>query len=207
MHGLTECLRTTYLPPEEVETKPTSVGKGMRNVELWVEDADGRRLPLGETGEMIVRGPTVMAGYWNDPEATANALMPGPYPWERVLRTRDLFTTDRDGYFYFVARSDELIKSRGEKVSPIEIENVLHLLEGVREVRVIGIPHEVFGQAIQAEIVLKDGHTLSEQDVKGHCRKSLEDFKVPQNVLFVDLIPKTVGGKIKRATSSDEGRY
>lgn len=198
MHGLTECLRTTYLPPEEVETKPTSVGKGMRNVELWVEDADGRRLPPGEVGEMIVRGPTIMAGYWNDPEGTAKALIPGPYPWERVLRTRDLFMMDTDGYFHFVARSDELIKSRGEKVSPIEVEDILYLLEGVHEVRVIGIPHDIFGQAIQAEIVLKEGFVLSDLEVKAHCRKLLEDFKVPQNVLFVSSLPKTAGGKIKR---------
>ncbi len=198
MHGLTECLRTTYLPPDEVETRTSSVGTGMTNVELWVEDADGQRLPPGHVGEMIVRGSTLMQGYWNDPEGTAKALIPGPYPWEKVLRTRDLFTMDKDGYFHFVARSDELIKSRGEKVSPIEVEDIIYTLEPVQEVRVIGVPDPVLGQAIKAEIVLKEGKKLELQEVKAHCRRFLEDFKVPQAVEFVASLPKTQGGKIKR---------
>ena len=201
MHGLTECLRTTYLPPDEIDTRTTSVGTGMRNVELWVEDADGRRLPPGQVGEMIVRSSTLMAGYWNDPEGTAKALIPGMYPWERVLRTRDLFKMDEEGYFYFVARSDELIKSRGEKVSPIEVEDMIYTLDAVQEVRVIGVPDPVLGQAIRAEIVLKDGRTLTAQEVKAHCRQHLEDFKVPQAVEFVAQLPKTQGGKIKRSGS------
>ena len=160
MHGLTECLRTTYLPPDEVETRTTSVGTGMRNVELWLEGPDRKILGRGEAGEMIVRGPTLMAGYWNDPETTAQVLIPGPYPWERVLRTGDVFRTDADGYFHFVGRSDEVIKSKGEKVSPVEVENVIYTLDAVLENRVIGVPDEVFGQAIRAEIVLKEGMML-----------------------------------------------
>ncbi len=200
MHGLTECLRTTFLPPGEVETRTTSVGTGMRNIELWVEDADGKRLPPGHVGEMIVRGSTLMAGYWNDPEGTAKALIPGPLPWERVLRTRDLFRMDEEGYFHFVARSDELIKSRGEKVSPIEVEDVIYTIEAVNEVRVIGVPDPILGQAIRAEIVLKEGRELPVQEVKAHCRRFLEDFKVPHSVEFVASLPKTQGGKIKRTT-------
>ena len=199
MHGLTECLRTTYLPPEEVETRTTSVGCGMPNVELWVEDADGQRLPPGQVGEMIVRGSNLMQGYWNDPEGTAKALIPGPYPWEKVLRTKDLFVMDEEGYFYFVARSDELIKSRGEKVSPIEVEDIIYTLDAVLENRVIGVPDAVLGQAIRAEIVLKEGRSLTAQEVKAHCRAYLEDFKVPQIVEFVASLPKTQGGKIKRS--------
>ncbi len=202
MHGLTECFRTTYLPPGEIESRPTSVGRGMPNVELWVEDPEGRRLPPGEVGEMVVRGPNVMVGYWNDPESTARALKPGRYPWEKVLRTKDYFMMDEAGYFYFVARSDELIKSRGEKVSPIEVEDVIYGLEAVHETRVVGVPDEVFGQAIRAEIVLKEGKLLSVQEVKAHCRKHLEDFKVPQQVDFVPELPKTAGGKIKRSQES-----
>jgi acyl-CoA synthetase (AMP-forming)/AMP-acid ligase II len=199
MHGLTECLRTTFLPPDELETRATSVGRGMRNIELWIEDADGQRLGPGHVGEMIVRGSTLMAGYWNDPEGTAKALIPGPLPWEKVLRTRDLFRMDEDGYFHFVARSDELIKSRGEKVSPIEVEDVIYTIDAVNEVRVIGVPDPILGQAIRAEIVLKEGRTLTPQEVKAHCRRFLEDFKVPQAVEFVGSLPKTQGGKIKRS--------
>ncbi|HTO93627.1 MAG TPA: AMP-binding protein [Bacteroidota bacterium] len=199
MHGLTECLRTTYLPPDEIETRTTSVGTGMRNIELWVEDADGVRLGPGHVGEMIVRGSTLMVGYWNDPEGTAKALIPGPMPGEKVLRTRDLFRMDEEGYFHFVARSDELIKSRGEKVSPIEVEDVIYTLDAVNEVRVIGVPDTILGQAIRAEIVLKEGRTVSAQEVKAHCRRFLEDFKVPGVVEFVASLPKTQGGKIKRS--------
>jgi len=199
MHGLTECLRTTFLPPEEIDAKPTSVGSGMRNVELWLEDAAGNRVPPGHVGEMMVRGSNIMQGYWNDPEGTANVLRPGRYAWERILRTRDLFTTDEDGYFHFVAREDELIKSRGEKVSPVEVEDVLYRLDAVHETRVIGVPDAVLGQAIRAEIVLKENRTLSVQEVKSHCRKNMEDFKVPQHIEFVASLPKTQGGKIKRS--------
>ena len=198
MHGLTECLRTTFLPPDEIETRTTSVGTGMKNVELWLEDPERKVLERGEAGEMIVRGPTLMAGYWNDPETTAQVLIPGPYPWERVLRTGDVFRTDKDGYFHFVGRSDEVIKSKGEKVSPVEVENVIYTLDAVLENRVVGVPDEVFGQAIRAEIVLKEGRTLSAGEVKAHCRQFLEDFKVPQIVEFVALLPKTQSGKIKR---------
>lgn len=199
MHGLTECLRTTYLPPEEVETRTTSVGRGMRNVELWLEDADGRRLPAGQVGEMMVRGSNVMQGYWNDPEGTAKVLIPGRYPWERVLRTRDLFMMDENGYFHFVARSDELIKSRGEKVSPIEVEDIIYTLEAVLETRVIGVPDPILGQAVRAEVVLKEGQSLTQEEIKAHCRAHLEDFKVPHIVEFVASLPKTQGGKIKRS--------
>ncbi len=202
MHGLTECLRTTYLPPAQLDTRPTSVGVGMPNVELWVQGPDGNRLPPGVAGEMVVRGSNIMAGYWRDPEATAKMIIPGKHPWERILRTGDLFKTDEEGYFYFVARSDELIKSRGEKVSPIEVEDVVYLMPEVLEARVIGVPDQVLGQAIRAEIVLKDGQQLSIQQVKGHCRKHLEDFKVPHQVEFVVGLPKTQGGKIKRSSGT-----
>ncbi len=202
MHGLTECLRTTYLPPDQLDIRPTSVGVGMPNVELWIQDASGNRLPPGVPGEMAVRGSNIMAGYWRDPEATARMITQGVYPWERVLRTGDLFKADEEGYFYFVARSDELIKSRGEKVSPIEVEDAIYLMPEVLEARVIGVPDQVFGQAIRAEIVLKEGQQLAVPQVKAHCRKHLEDFKVPHQVEFVASLPKTQGGKIKRSTGS-----
>lgn len=201
MHGLTECLRTTYLPPEELERRPTSVGRGMQNVELWLVDEHGVQVPAGTTGEMMVRGATVMQGYWNDPEATSKALVPGRYPWERVLCTGDLFVTDADGYFYFVARKDEIIKTKGEKVSPIEVENILYMLDAVHESRAVGVSDPILGQAIQAEIVLKKGKTLAIGEVKAHCKEYLEDFKIPKFVKFLDSLPKTEGGKIRRSST------
>jgi amino acid adenylation domain-containing protein len=201
MHGLTECLRTTYLPPEELDRRPTSVGRGMPNVELWIEDEHGQRLSDGRTGELVVRGANVMRGYWNAPEETARVLRPGRYPWERVLYTGDLFRMDRDGFLYFVSRKDDVIKSRGEKVSPLEVENIIYTLDEIAEVRVIGVPDDILGQAIKAEIVLKEGKTLSERDVLTACKKHLEDYKVPHVVDFLPSLPKTLGGKIKRSLS------
>ncbi len=198
MHGLTECLRTTYLPPDQTEQKPTSVGCGMPNVELWLEDLRGNRLPSGQTGELMVRGANIMQGYWNDPVTTAKVIRVETSHKERTLHTGDLFTQDDDGYFYFVARMDEVIKSRGERISPKEIEDVLYQLDEVHEARVIGVPDLMLGQAIRAEIVLKEGRTLTERQVKAYCKEHLEDFKTPTVVAFVTALPKTAGGKIKR---------
>jgi long-chain acyl-CoA synthetase len=198
MHGLTEVVRTAFLPPEEALLRPTSVGKAMRNVELWIEDDDGQRLGPGGAGEMIVRGPTLMAGYWNDPEATSRMMFPGDHPWERHLHTGDIFRMDERGYFYFVARKDEVIKSRGEKVSPVEVESVIYSLPAVAECRVIGIPDEILGNRIRAEIVLKPGQTLEEGAVKAECHAKLEPYKVPHDVVFLAQLPKTEGGKVIR---------
>lgn len=131
MYGQTECKRISYLPPEEIERRPDSVGRGMAGQELWLVDEHGRRLPHGSTGELVVSGPHVMQGYWRKPAETAERLKPGPRPGETVLHTGDIFRTDADGYLYFVARRDDIIKSRGEKVSPREVENALHSIEGV----------------------------------------------------------------------------
>lgn len=205
MHGLTECLRTGFLPPEEAVQNPTSIGRAMENVELWIEDDDGNRLGPGKVGEMVVRSSTMMAGYWNDPEGTARMLLPGPYPWERVLHTGDLFRTDEKGYFYFVARKDDVIKSRGEKVSPVEVEAVIYQLPPVAECRIVGEPDELLGNRVRAEIVLRQGEVLDEVAVKGHCAAHLEPYKVPHDVVFVEKLPKTEGGKIIRRSSHTGG--
>jgi long-chain acyl-CoA synthetase len=202
MHGLTECLRTTYLPPEEVETRPTSVGKGMPNVKLWIEDEEGNKIHDGRPGELVVSGPNLMLGYWNDPEATAQRIRKSKNSEEKVLYSGDLFRMDEEGYFYFVARKDDIIKCRGEKVSPIEVEDVIYTLEEVLEVRVIAIPDEILGQAVKAEIVLKEGQTLDEHQIKAYCKKHLEDYKIPKFVEFFTSLPKTSGGKIRRKVIS-----
>ena len=198
MYGLTECKRVTYLPPADVDTRPTSVGRGMPNQELYLIDADGRRMRSG-VGELVVRGSHVMQGYWEEPEDTARVLQPGPVADERVLHTGDLFRMDEEGYLYFIGRMDDIIKTRGEKVSPREVEDVLHRLAGVAEAVVSGLPHPVLGQAIKATVVLKRGAHLSEQDVLRHCGRHLEDFRVPHLVEFRDSLPKTENGKQDRA--------
>jgi acyl-CoA synthetase (AMP-forming)/AMP-acid ligase II len=198
MHGLTECLRTTYLPPDQIDKKPTSVGCGMKYVELSIEDEGGNRLSSGQVGELCVRGQNIMKGYWNDPEATAKVIKTDKQSGEKVLHSGDMFTIDEEGYFYFVSRSDDVIKSRGKKVSPLEIENIIYLCEEVLEVRVIGVPDELLGKAIKAEIVLRKGSEITADFIKAHCKKYLEDFQIPHIVEFVQSLPKTAGGKIKR---------
>jgi long-chain acyl-CoA synthetase len=198
MYGQTECLRVTYLEPEEIERRPASVGRGMPNQELYLVDEAGNRVGPGEIGELVVRGSHVMKGYWELPEETARALRPGPLPNESVLYAGDLFRMDEEGYLYFVSRKDDIIKSRGEKVSPKEIEDVLHALEGVEEVAVIGVPDAVLGQAIKAIIVARKGAVLTQEAVLRCCADHLEDFMMPKFVEFRDALPKTDVGKIKK---------
>ncbi|MFY9459734.1 MAG: AMP-binding protein [Aquabacterium commune] len=202
MYGLTECKRVTYLPPEQLDIRPTSVGRGMPNEEVWLVDEADQRLPHGSTGELVVRGSNVMLGYWDKPEATAQRLRPGPVIGGQtgapVLHTGDLFRTDSEGYLYFVARKDDIIKSRGEKVSPKEVENALYAIEGVFEAAVIGVPDDLLGQAVKAFVVCQPGVTLTEREVIRQCLSRLESFMAPKHVEFVDALPKTDTGKIKK---------
>jgi long-chain acyl-CoA synthetase len=208
MYGMTESKRCTWLPPEQLARRPDSVGIAIPGTEVWVTGDDGRPLPAGSVGELVVRGGHVMQGYWRNPEATDRALKPGRYPWEKVLHTGDLFRMDDEGFLYFVGRKDDIIKSRGEKVSPKEVENVLYALPGVREAAVVGVPDEILGRALKAILVLDQGVELAPRDVIGHCAARLEDFMVPRLVEFRTGLPKTDTGKIRRAAlqAEAEGR-
>ena len=198
MYGLTECKRCTYLPPKDLDRKPTSVGIAIPNTEMWIVDEDGRRVGADVVGQLVIRGATVMKGYWEKPEATARKLKPGPLPGEHVLYTGDLCRMDEEGYLYFVGRMDDVIKSRGEKVAPKEVENVLMNIPGVKEVAVIGVPDEVFGQAIKAFVVLEKGVALSEKQLQKECQSRLENFMVPKYIVTVPSLPKTDTGKVKK---------
>ncbi len=198
MYGLTECKRGTYLPPEQLRIRPTSVGIPIPGTEAYVVDEDGRRAAPGQVGELVIRGPHVMKGYWEDEAATARALRPGPYPWEKVLYTGDLFRTDAEGFLYFVGRKDDIIKTRGEKVSPRDVESILYMLPQVHEAAVIGVPDPVLGMAIKAVLALAPGARLTEREVIRHCAARLEDFMVPKQVEFRTELPKTDSGKISR---------
>jgi acyl-coenzyme A synthetase/AMP-(fatty) acid ligase len=178
--------------------KPTSVGKAIPGTEVFLLSPNGEPVRSGEPGVLHVRGPHVMLGYWKQPELTAAMLKPGRLPGERVLCTHDIFTMDADGDLYFVGRTDDIIKTRGEKVSPIEVENVLHRLPGVREAAVVGVPDEILGEAIRAFIVLDDGASLTEQQVKRECMTRLESFMVPRDVRFVTELPQTATAKVSR---------
>ncbi|MCY6381750.1 class I adenylate-forming enzyme family protein [Hoeflea prorocentri] len=198
MYGLTECKRCTWLPPEELDQRTGSVGIAIPGTEAFIVDDDGAMLPAGKVGELVIRGPHVMKGYWQDPEATAKALRPGRFEWEKVLHTGDLFHADEDGFLYFVSRKDDIIKTRGEKVSPKEVENVLYAMTEISEAAVLGVSDTVLGSALKAIVVAAPGANPSEKDVIRHCSRHLEDFMVPKQVEFRDALPKTESGKISR---------
>ena len=208
MYGMTESKRCTWLPPAELARRPDSVGIAIPGTEIWVADDHGQPLPPNTVGELVVRGGHVMQGYWRNEEATAKALKTGRYPWEKVLHTGDLFRMDDEGFVYFVGRKDDIIKSRGEKVAPKEVEAALYALPGIREAAVVGVPDEVLGRAIRAVVVLAEGVALDARAVIAHCRSQLEDFMVPREVEFRDSLPKTNTGKIQRARiqAEAEGR-
>ncbi|HEX3763972.1 MAG TPA: AMP-binding protein [Kofleriaceae bacterium] len=198
MYGLTECKRCTYLPPDDLARKPDSVGIAIPNTELWLVDERGARLGPHQVGELVIRGATVMQGYWDKPEATARKLRPGPLPGERVLYTGDLCRLDDDGYLYFVGRTDEVIKSRGEKVPPKEVESTLLAIAGVREAAVIGVPDELLGHAIKAFVVPEPGVVLDVPALQRECRARLESFKVPQHIELRSALPRSSNGKIAK---------
>jgi long-chain acyl-CoA synthetase len=201
MYGLTECKRVSYLPPEEIDRRPGSVGKAMPNTEAYIIDRRGQKVEkAGEVGELVVRGAHIMKGYWNIPEETRRVLKPGPVPGEKVLHTGDLFQMDKDGFLYFVSRKDEMIKVSGALVSPREVENVLSGIPGVREAAVVGVGDPLTGEAVKAVVVLEGGATLGEEDIRRHCGRVLENYMVPKVVEFWTKIPKSAHGKVlKRA--------
>jgi acyl-CoA synthetase (AMP-forming)/AMP-acid ligase II len=197
MYGQTECVRASYLPPAEYARRPDSVGRGMPGVELWLADAAGRRLAPPARGELIVAGANVMRGYFGDPAASAAKLIRLD-AGRRALRTGDEFTVDGDGWLRFVARQDEIIKCRGEKVPPREVEEALLELAGVREAAVTGVPDPVLGQAVKAVVVREPGAALDALAVQRHCAARLEEFMVPKQVEFRDSLPRNESGKILR---------
>lgn len=198
MYGLTECKRVSYLEPELLDTKPDSVGRAIPGTEIYLLSPDGLPVKSNENGILYVRGPHVMAGYWNRREQSEHMLKSGRLPGERVLCTHDWFKMDDEGYLYFVGRSDDIIKTRGEKVSPVEVENVLHGIDGILEAAVVGVPDPLLGQAIRAYVVLDDGKELTDREIMKQCLVHLENFMVPKDVVILKELPKTATGKISK---------
>jgi amino acid adenylation domain-containing protein len=198
MYGLTECKRVSYLPPEELDRRPSSVGKAIPNCAVTIVTDDGREAAVGEVGELVVRGGNVMQGYWNAPELTAKVFREGPQPGDRALYSGDLFRKDEEGFLYFVGRRDDLIKSRGERVSPKEVENVLCSMEGVAESAVVGVADEILGQSVKAFVVCKPGSRLTQKEILKFCSNHLESYMIPKHVEFLTELPKTPHGKIDK---------
>ncbi len=198
MYGLTECKRVSYLEPELLADKPGSVGKPMVGTEVFLADEHGVPTLPGEIGLLHVRGPHVMMGYWGDPVRTARALRQGRGPEDRILCTGDYFRLDGEGFLYFVGRSDDVIMSGGEKISPSEIEDVLYAIPGVRDAAAIGVPDGLLGEAVRAYVVLKEGSALTERQIRRACIARLERALVPKAVVILDDLPRTLTGKIQK---------
>lgn len=200
MYGLTECKRVCYLDPELVDKKPDSVGKAIPGTETLLLSESGEPVGPGEVGILHVRGPHIMRGYWNQPELTRAMLKDGPTPGEKMLCAQDWFTMDEDGDLYFRGRSDDIIKTGGEKVSPVEVENALYEIAGIREAAVIGVPDDLLGQAVKAIVVLEGGCSLGQTEILRFCASRLENLMVPKYVEFRTELPRTSSGKIRKAS-------
>lgn len=198
MFGLTECKRVCFLPPAELDRRPSSVGKAMPNCETLVVDEQGNETAPGQSGELVVRGANVMQGYWRAPEVTSRMYKAGAYPADRRLHTGDYFKRDREGYLYFLGRKDDMIKSGGERISAKEIENVLCSMEGVDEAAAVGVADSVLGQVVKAYVSLLPAADITPMDVQRFCRDNLEDFMVPRYVEIVEHLPKTPHGKLDK---------
>jgi acyl-CoA ligase (AMP-forming) (exosortase A-associated) len=202
MYGLTEAFRSTYLPPEELDRRPTSIGKAIPNTEILVVNDKGQPCQPGEVGELVHRGPTVSMGYWGHPEQTAHVLRPHPFlspelgDSEKVCYSGDLVSMDEKGFLYFVGRRDNMIKSSGFRISPTEVEETLFQSEKLQEAAVIGIPDEVLGQAVKGFVVPRDGETLNSEALLAFCAERMPRYMVPKALEVLATLPKTTSGKV-----------
>ncbi len=202
MYGLTEAFRSTYLPPEELDRRPSSIGKAIPDTEIFVVDEDGRLCEPGEVGELVHRGPTVSLGYWGRPEATAEVLRPNPFAaagrsdGERVCYSGDLVRRDEEGFLHFVGRRDGLIKSMGFRVSRTEIEAILCEHPAIREAAVVGVDDEARGTRIEAFVTLREGASPTSAELFAHCAEHAPHYMVPGGIEVVESFPLTGSGKI-----------
>lgn len=198
MYGQTEATaRLAWLPPEERAARPRSAGKAIDGVVLDVRDEAGRPLPPGTHGEVWARGANIMAGYWNAPGPSREVLVDG---W---LRTGDMGHLDADGYLYLSGRRSDMIKSGAHRIHPVDIEEAICELPEVSEAAVVGVDDDALGQSIRAFVVPAAGAVLDADRVKRHCRSRLAGYKVPADVRFVEDLPRTASGKIRRFALAD----
>jgi acyl-CoA ligase (AMP-forming) (exosortase A-associated) len=202
MYGLTEAFRSTYLPPEELDRRPTSMGKAIPNTEILVLNEFGRPCEPGEIGELVHRGPTVSLGYWGNPEATDRMLRPNPLlapeigDVEKICYSGDLVKMDDDGFLYYVGRRDSMIKSSGYRISPTEVEEVVFQSGRARHAAAIGVPDGLLGQAVKVFVVLRDGESWNERALLEFCAERMPRYMVPKYFELIDELPKTSSGKI-----------
>ncbi|EFI50876.1 AMP-dependent synthetase and ligase [Afipia sp. 1NLS2] len=191
-YGLTETTSINVMNPLRGPRKPGSIGRPLPPSEIRIVDGQGKELPAGATGEIEIRGPTVMKGYYKDPDATAATIRGG---W---VRSGDLAKVDDDGYIFIVGRKKETIIRGGENISPLEVEQIIARHPAVREAAAVGIPDRIYGEVVAACVVKRDD--VTESELIRHCSEYLASFKVPARIAFVDELPRNPIGKfIRRA--------
>ena len=206
MYGLTEAFRSTYLPPEELDRRPTSMGKAIPDTEILVINEEGKPCKPGEVGELVHRGPTVSMGYWGQPELTAKVLRPHPFlppelgDVERVCYSGDYVKMDEDGFLYFIGRRDTMIKSSGFRISPTEVEEVLFKSGLLKIAAVIGIPDPVLGQTVKAFVVAREDVDLKAEGLREFCAANMPRHMVPKAIEVLDQMPRTTSGKVDYPT-------
>ena len=205
MYGLTEAFRSTYLPPEEADRRPESIGKAIPNAEIMVVREDGTPCSPGEPGELVHRGVHVAMGYWNDTEKTAERYKPAPGQLsglpitELAVWSGDTVKMDDDGFLYFIGRRDEMIKTSGYRVSPTEVEEVVYAIKLVSEVAAIGVAHPVLGQAVVLVIYVSGENAAAAESVLAECKQKLPAFMVPAQIIVCsEPLPRNPNGKIDR---------
>lgn len=198
MYGLTECKRVSIMPYGCLEGRETSVGRPLPGTTVSIVDDSNCEVPPGTIGELVVRGPHVMMGYWHDPEETARRFRHDPVTCETELHTGDYFRVDDEGFLYFVGRGEIFIKSLGQKISPLEIESVVLEIEGVIEVAAVGVPDPVRGEAVHLFISLMNGIDVSTQRISEYCQKRLIPAAVPSRITILKSLPKNSNQKIDR---------
>jgi amino acid adenylation domain-containing protein len=198
MYGLTECHRCTFVPPDRLEEKKRSVGIAIPNTELWVVDATGTPQRRSAEGELVIRGATVMKGYWNAPEKTAERLKPGPFPDEYVFHTGDICRLDEEGFVHFLSRMDDVLKVKGEKVAPKEVEDALRRHSSVTEAIVYGREAPSGDMMVCASVTVRDGANVTPNALRDWCSEQLEPTAVPRHIEIVETFRLTANGKIDR---------
>ena len=190
-YGLSETSPVASFNHPDRERKPGSIGTPIAGVEMKVVDDDGNEVAQGEPGEIVIRGHNVMKGYWNRAEATAESIDSDGW-----FKSGDVATVDADGYFFIVDRKKDLIIRGGYNVYPREIEEVVYEHPAVREVAVVGVPHDELGEEVGAAVALKEGEQVSEDELRAHVKEQVAAYKYPRVVWFVDELPKGPTGKI-----------
>ena len=193
-YGQTECVFCTSISGKDFAERPSSVGRPFMNTRLMIEGKDGKKLPPEQPGEILVRSPAAMLGYFKEEEKTRQSFRGG---W---LHTGDIGRLDADGFLYFMDRVKDMIKTGGENVASTDVEEAISTHPGIAEVAVIGLYHPVWQEAVTAVVVPVEGHAVTPEEIIAHCKEKMAAYKIPKKVIVREALPKSNVGKVLKGT-------